>query len=132
MKRADMTYTKERVLALIENEYESDAAFEREMGLPPKTVNNWRRGRSSSFMRMLPRFAEDFDISLGELLDVPIQKDTSELSEDELRLLSLYRKSCALSPKQRIALLRSLESVIELYLESAPDKTAKKSRAGKN
>ena len=132
MKRADTSHTKERILALIDNEYESDAAFEREMNLPPKTVNNWRRGRSSSFMKMLPQFAEDFDISLGELLDVPIQKDTSELSEDELRLLSLYRKSCVLSPKQRIALVRSLESVIELYLESAPDKSSKKSRGGKN
>ena len=76
MRHSDTSYTKERILALIENEYESDAAFEREMNLPPKTVNNWRRGRSSSYMKMLPRFAEDFDISLGELLDVPIHMDS--------------------------------------------------------
>ena len=125
MKGTNVAYTKERILALIDNEYESDAAFEREMNLPAKTVNNWRRGRSSSFMKMLPRFAEDFDISLGELLDVPIHKDTSELSEDELGLLSLYRKSCILLPKQRIALLKTLESTIEMYLEAAPDKSKK-------
>ena len=123
MKRADMTYTKERVLALIENEYESDAAFEREMGLPPKTVNNWRRGRSSSFMRMLPRFAEDFDISLGELLDVPIHKDASDLSDDEMEILTLYRKTAFLAPKQRIALAKTLRSLINLYLESSHDKS---------
>ena len=128
MKRTDTAYTKGRILALIENEYESDAAFEREMDLPPKTVNNWRRGRSSSFMKMLPKFAEYFDVSLGELLDVPLHKDSSELSEDEMRLLSLYRKTSMLSPKQRIALARSLESVINLYLESAPDKTQKKAK----
>ena len=44
---------RERVLALIESEFESDAAFERAMGLGDKTVNNWRRARSSSFMKML-------------------------------------------------------------------------------
>ena len=125
MKRADMTYTKERVLALIENEYESDAAFEREMGLPPKTVNNWRRGRSSSFMRMLPRFAEDFDISLGELLDVPIQKDTSELSDAELHLLLLYRRSRILPESMRTALRETLESTINLYINSASELTGK-------
>ena len=53
MKQGE-SVARERILALIENEYDSDAAFEREMELPPKTVNNWRRGRSSSFMKILP------------------------------------------------------------------------------
>lgn len=111
-----------KILALIESEYESDAAFEREMELPPKTVNNWRRGRSSSYMKMLPALADGFEVSVGELLDVPISHDSSELSEDEIELLSLYRKSGVLSAKQKIALRKTLESVINLYLDSAPDK----------
>ena len=37
-------------------------------------------------------------------------------------LLSLYRKSGVLSAKQKIALRKTLESVINLYLDSAPDK----------
>ena len=111
-----------KILALIESEYESDAAFEREMGLPSKTVNNWRRERSSSFMRMLPKLAEGFEVNVGELLSMPITRDTSELSDDEVELLSLYRKCAVLSPKQRIALGKTLESVINLYLESAPEK----------
>ena len=114
--------TGKKVLSFIENEYESDAAFEREMGLQSKTVNNWRRGRSSSFMKMLPALAESFDISVGELLDMPITHDSSELSDDEIALLTLYRKSAVLSPKQRIALSKSLETLINLYLDSAPDK----------
>lgn len=118
--------TRERVLSLIESEYESDAAFEREFGLPQKTVNNWRRGRSSSFMKMLPKLADSFEVSVSELLDMPIYKDTSELSEDEIALLTLYRKSWVLEPKQRVALSKTLESVINLYLGSASSKQRKK------
>ena len=111
--------TRERILSLIESEYESDAAFEREFGLPKKTVNNWRRGKSSSYMKMLPTLADSLEVSVGELLDMPIHKDTSELSEDEIELLGLYRKSRVLDAKQRIALAKTLESVINLYLTSA-------------
>ena len=114
--------TRDKILLLIENEFESDAAFERELGLQSKTVNNWRRGRSSSYMRMLPKLAEAFEVSVGELLDMPITGDTSDLSEDEVELLTLYRKSGVLSLKQRVALTKTLESVINLYLSSAPDK----------
>lgn len=122
MNTETIKQTREKVLSLIESEFESDAAFEREMGLPSKTVNNWRRERSSSFMRMLPKLAEGFEVNVGELLSMPITRDTSELSDDEVELLSLYRKCAVLSPKQRIALGKTLESVINLYLESAPEK----------
>lgn len=122
MKKQGSDEVGVKIFALIESEYESDAAFEREMGLPPKTVNNWRRGRSSSYMKMLPALAEGFEVSVGELLDVPIGHDSSELSDDEIELLSLYRKSGVLSAKQKIALRKTLESVINLYLDSAPDK----------
>jgi transcriptional regulator with XRE-family HTH domain len=129
MKNSERTEaTRERILSLIGSEFESDAAFERELGLPSKTVNNWRRGRSSSFMKMLPRLSESFDVNVGELLDIPIHKDTSELSEDEIALLSLYRKSAVLSAKQRIALAKTLESVINMYVNSLAD-GGKKSRA---
>lgn len=122
MNSETIKQTREKVLALIESEYESDAAFEREMGLQSKTVNNWRRERSSSFMKMLPRLADGFEVSVGELLSMPITRDSSELSDDEIELLSLYRKCAVLSPKQKVALGKTLESVINLYLSSAPEK----------
>ena len=61
---------RERVLSLIDSEFESDASFEREMELPEKTVNNWRRGRSSSFMKLLPEMSELFGVNIGELLGI--------------------------------------------------------------
>ena len=122
MNSETIKQTREKVLSLIESEYESDASFEREMGLPSKTVNNWRRERSSSFMKMLPKLADGFEVSVGELLAMPITRDSSDLSDDEVELLSLYRKCAVLSPKQKIALEKTLESIINLYLSSAPEK----------
>ena len=101
---------------MIESEYESDAAFERAFGIPDKTVNNWRRGRSSSFMRMLPELSERFRVNVGELLDMPLRRDTSELSEEELHLLHLYRRSRQMPEKMRLALKETLEKTIELYI----------------
>ena len=120
--------TRVRILSLISSEFESDAAFERELELPSKTVNNWRRGRSSSFMKMLPRLSDSFGVSVGELLDVPIHKDTSELSDDEIALLTLYRKSAHLSAKQRLSLAKTLESVIEMYINSMSEGSGKRGK----
>lgn len=116
---------RERVLSLIDSEFDSDAAFEREMGLAEKTVNNWRRGRSSSYMRMLPKLSDLFSVNIGELYDIPIRLDTSELSDEELELLTLYRKSHALPKRARIALKETLESTINLYLASQESRSAR-------
>jgi len=114
-----------RILSLIDAEYESDAAFERALGLSEKTVNNWRRGRSASYMIMLPILSECFKVNVGELLDMPLRADTSELSEEELHLLHLYRKSRTMPPKLRTALRETLENTIELYIKSASELKAK-------
>ena len=53
MKNGNTENIRARVLSLIESGFESDAAFERALELPQKTVNNWRRGLSSSFMKNL-------------------------------------------------------------------------------
>lgn len=111
--------TRARILTFIDTEFESDASFERALGLPDKTVNNWRRGRSSSYMKLLPRLAEEFNLNIGELLDIPLRKDTSELSEDELKLLQTFRRSRTMPKELRAALRETLENVINLYVKSA-------------
>ena len=108
--------TRARILSLIDSQFENDTEFEREMGIPPKTVNNWRRGRSSSYMRLLPALAEKFGVSIGALLDAPILRDSSELYDDELRILQSYRRAGALSPSRRAALCETLEHIIQLYV----------------
>ena len=117
---------REQVLSLIDSEFPSDAAFEREMELAEKTVNNWRRGRSASFMKMLPRLSECFGVTVGELMDIPISPDSSELSDDELELLSMYRKTHVLPKKMRLALKNTLESTINMYLAAKQEKIKRK------
>lgn len=121
MKNENTERIRERVLSLIDSEFESDAAFERALGIPEKTVNNWRRGRSASFMRMLPTLSERFGVNVGELLDIPLRRDTSELSEEELHLLHLYRRSRILPQKMRTALRETLETTINLYISTAAE-----------
>ena len=118
MNKGNTDRIRERIISLIESEYESDAAFERVMEIPEKTVNNWRRGRSASFMKMLPLLSEKFRVNIGELMDIPLKKDTSELSEEELHLLHLYRKSRSMPQKMRHALRETLETTIEMYIAS--------------
>lgn len=118
MKNENTDSIREKILNLIESEYESDAAFERAVGLADKTVNNWRRGRSASFMRMLPRLCDTFRVNITELMDIPISGDTSNLSEDELHLLTVYRRARPLPTPMRTALAEVLENTIEMYLRS--------------
>jgi hypothetical protein len=122
---------RDRILSLVESEFESDVAFERALELPPKTVNNWRRGLSSSYMKLLPRISELLKINVGELLDMPLVGDSSELSEDEMKLLKLYRKSRTLPSKLRQSLSESLESIINLYLKSTAELKRAKRGDGK-
>ena len=119
MKKENQSRTKERILSLIDAEFESDAAFERAMGLAEKTVNNWRRDRSASYMKMLPELAEKFGVNVTELLNIPLSGDSSELSEEELHLIHLYRKSRILPAPMRMALVKTLETTINLYVDSA-------------
>ncbi len=123
--REDIERIREHLLSLIDSEFPSDAAFEREMELAEKTVNNWRRGRSASFMHMLPRLSEVFGVTVGELMDIPISPDSSELSDDELELISLYRKTHVLPKKMRLALKDTLESTINMYLAAKEGRSRK-------
>ncbi len=120
--RAETEKIREKVLQLIRAEFESDAAFEREMELNEKTVSNWRRGRSTSFMSILPELSLKFGVNVGELLDIPLTDDSSELSEEELELLTLYRKSHALPKKMRLALKDTLASTINMYIAAGESK----------
>ncbi len=130
MKKENQARTKEKVLSLIESEFESDAAFERVMGLAEKTVNNWRRDRSASYMKMLPELSEKFGVNITELLDMPLSGDSSELSDEEMHIVRLYRKTRHLPAAMRRALAKTLEATITLYVDSI--KSSKDDKRRKN
>ena len=128
MSKENTESIRERILALIDSEFESDASFEREIALPEKTVSNWRRGRSASFMKMIPTLSECFGVNVGSLLDIPLSGDSSELSEDEISLLELYRKTRTMSRKMRVALRDTLETTINLYLTAYSEQKRKSAK----
>ena len=132
MKSENTEKVRERILELIESEYESDAAFERALGLADKTVNNWRRRRSASFMKMLPRLTEAFGVSISEVMGVPLSKENSDLSDDEVEMLQLYRRTRPLPTAMRRALAETLETTIRLYIDAYTEiKTDEKKGRGK-
>ena len=125
MTNRDNEKIRERILTLIASEFESDASFERELSLPDKTVSNWRRGLSSSYMKILPALSECFGVNVSELLDIPLSTDSADLSEEEIHLLELYRRARPLPSHTRAALRETVESVINLYLSSQSDPKSK-------
>ena len=70
-------------------------------------------------MKMLTPLSERFSVSVAELLDLPLENASSELSDDEVHLLKLYRKSRTMPPKMRTALRESIESMISLYIKTS-------------
>lgn len=117
MKNENTEKVRSRILALIESEYESDAAFERAVGLADKTVNNWRRGRSASFMNMLPKLSETFSVSVSQIMDIPLSAENLDLSDEELSMLAQYRRARPLPLAMRRALAETLERTIKLYVD---------------
>ena len=83
-------------------------------------------------MKILPKLSEEFKVHIGELMDMPLRRDTSELSEEELHILKLYRKSRSMPESMRSALRTTLESTINLYITSYTEvKSAAKRRGPK-
>ena len=119
MGQEHVAHTGEIIFSLIELRYGSDAAWERAANLPPKTVNNWRRGRSSSYMKMLPELAALFDVSVRDLLHTEEGKnDSPRLTAEEQELLALFRAAGTLSDRERAALTETIRNTIDLYLAS--------------
>ena len=111
--------TGEIIFSLIETRYGSDAAFERAANLPPKTVNNWRRNRSSSYMKMLPELATLFGVSVRDLLNTEEEADGGiRLTAEEQAFLSMFRAAEGLSERERAALNETIKNTIDLYLAS--------------
>ena len=119
MGQEHVAQTGEIIFSLIEMRYGSDAAFERTANLPPKTVNNWRRGRSSSYMKMLPELAGLFGVSVRDLLQTEEgERDGVRLTAEEHELLTLFRAADGLSERERAALTETIRNTIDLYLAS--------------
>ena len=119
MGQEHVAQTGHTIFALIEMRYGSDAAFERAANLPPKTVNNWRRGRSSSYMKLLPELAALFGVSVRDLLHAKEDDEGAvHLTAQEQEFLTMFRAAEGLSERERTALTETIRNTIDLYLAS--------------
>ena len=109
--KQDSEDVRVRVLALIDEQFESDAAFERAASLPPKTVSNWRRKRSASYLKQLGRIAPLLGVHAADFL-----LDAAEGGEETL--LHMWRRTSVLSKEERDNLASTLVEVIRLYLSA--------------
>jgi transcriptional regulator with XRE-family HTH domain len=94
------------------------AAFERALGVPPKTVSNWRRGVSHSYLSMLPQIAHLLSTTTDDLLG-NVEKGEEEWAREAECLHALFVKAKKLPPHRRVALYHTLEDVMKLYFEDA-------------
>ncbi len=101
------------VTRLIPERFPSDAAFERAAGLAPKTVNNWRRGKSASYMKILPKLEELLGDELSAVLhDTPVSD--GGMTREEEKLLRAWRTTAALPDDARRALCTTLVNMMKL------------------
>ena len=82
-------------------------------------------------MKMLPLLSERFRVQVGALMDMPLRGEAAELSEEELHLLHLYRRSRTLPAQMRKALAETVEATIRLYIQSAETLAQEKKRSTK-
>ena len=118
MGQENVQHTGEVIFARIEKKFGSDAAFERAANLAPKTVNNWRRGRSSSYMIMLPELAAVLGVPVGDLLGGEEASGIAALTAEEQEFLTLFRSTGALRADERAALNATIRNAIDLYLST--------------
>ena len=106
--------TLKRVLEQKQLKKLSDLALERELGLPKRTVNNWKRGLSETYLKMLPELSCYFNVSVDYLLgktqnpqppDKEIKKTASEELGDDIMQLFIdagrIKPGETLTPEQR-------------------------------
>lgn len=116
--------TKERILNLIKNNFESDAEFERKLNLKPKTVDSWRRDNSKAYLKILPDLSTCFNVSTDYLLgntndpNPPNKKTPDENPSDELKyedlIISFYHgKDTKVSEKSKEKILDYVRLVLE-------------------
>ena len=67
---------RRRIIALIEANEPSYICFEAKFHLKANTVSEWKRGRTTTFMNILPEIAKEYKVSTDWLLGVEAEEVT--------------------------------------------------------
>jgi len=80
-----MDKTLEKIIKLIEKDYTSYFAFENDFGIRNKTVDNWKRGRSKSYYKMISELAEFFNVTPNYLINQTNENRSEPPTDDEIK-----------------------------------------------
>lgn len=118
--------TLDKILALIGTKYPSDAAFESKHGLKPKTVYEWKRKRSKSYMDIVVQIATDFNVTTDYLLGVEVgnRQENAPERDDKLRLIA--RRITEIPEKDREKVLAIFEATLDTFLKKDNDEKNKR------
>ncbi len=114
------------ILLLAGQRYESHALFEEALKLSPKTVNNWKAGRSSSYLKMLPAIASLLSVEPSLLLEARMPREGGSLREAEF--LALLRECRVIPEDIRERLFENVRSMIRLTVDQYTENRDKTSR----
>lgn len=88
----------------------TDSGFERGVHLKPRTVNEWKRGRSKSYFKHIASIARFFGVTTDYLLG----NDNTTPSTDRIRFATVMGKN---GPKQDVIEMTPAEArEVEMFL----------------
>lgn len=103
-----MDITLERILKLKKDKGITDTQFQKDIGVYSTALAEWKNGKTTSYLKKLPKIAEYFNVSVDYLLgntdikEKPAGESADELSDYDIRVLKWFR---SLPPEKREAIL---------------------------
>ncbi len=93
--------TGERIFALLDSRGIEQKEFGSFLGIDPAVVSKWRKGKSTSYQKILPQIAEYLGTTVDYLLTGTEKGNPTTVSDDEAALnAELISRLCQLSPEE--------------------------------
>lgn len=108
--------TVERIFELVDAKYKEQRDFAIQLGITPSMVSEWRRRKSASYNRRLPKIAEVLDTSTEYLLTGNGPKQKRAVSESDTALPKGAER-IDLDTFHRIPILGRISAGLPLYAE---------------
>ena len=83
-----MDITLERILKLKKDKGITDTQFQKDIGVYSTALAEWKNGKTTSYLKKLPKIAEYFNVSVDYLLgNTDIKEKPTTQADDELNKL---------------------------------------------
>ena len=103
----------DRIFELADQKYVEQREFAAALELPPSIISEWRRRKSASFTKRLPKIAEVLGTTVEYLLTGQKEKPTVQddgLTQMEQELIGLFRR---LTPEQQDFVIGSVRAAAD-------------------